>query len=280
MKKVKVAYSVRNNLGDSINPLIIENILGYQVECADEYNCDTSGIGSGLRRFFIPKKKLYKSPNSIKRYTKGRFYKDPVQIWSAGFTYYPPSVEVPVRPNINIASVRGELTKKRMETIFNRKLDITTGDAGLLSSELIKKPLKKKYTLGIIPHDSERNEKAYKEINKNNKNSILIDVQADPIETIQKMSECDAIITSSLHGLIIADSLGVPNRQVILTNNLSGDGYKFDDYYSSFKLLSKPINLNNSININIEDLINNYRITETMVYNKKQEITKAFSMYI
>lgn len=276
MKKVKVAYSVRNNLGDSINPLIIEDVLGYKVEWADEFNCHTSGIGSGLRRFIIPRKRLLYSKNNVKRFVKGRTCSEPLQIWSAGFTYYPKSKEISIRSNVNFSSVRGELTKKRLEKVFNKKLDITTGDGGLLSSELIKKQ-NKKYSVGIIPHDSERNVEVYKELKRNINKSIVLDVRDNPIKVIEQMSACEIIITSSLHGLIIADSLGIPNKRLVVTDNLSGDGYKFDDYYSSYDISSEYLDLRTNIDINLQNIIEKYQVTEKMVDLKKNEIHKAFS---
>ena len=47
-----------------------------------------------------------------------------------------------------------------------------------------------------------------------------------------KISGCTVVFSSSLHGLILADSYGIPNAHIIITNKLQGDTYKFEDYYS------------------------------------------------
>ena len=60
------------------------------------------------------------------------------------------------------------------------------------------------------------------------------------------ISECECIISSSLHGLIIADSFLIPNQMVHLTDKLYGDGFKFDDYYSNFDINPQIFDLNKS----------------------------------
>jgi pyruvyltransferase len=45
--------------------------------------------------------------------------------------------------------------------------------------------------------------------------------------------ECEKIISSSLHGLIISDAYGIPNARVNVSNKLFGGDFKFIDYYKS-----------------------------------------------
>lgn len=66
--------------------------------------------------------------------------------------------------------------------------------------------------------------------------SVLIDLREPPIETLNKIAECETIVSSSLHGLVAADSLGIPNMRMKLSNHgfdFNVD-FKFDDYYSVF----------------------------------------------
>lgn len=41
-------------------------------------------------------------------------------------------------------------------------------------------------------------------------------------------------MSTSLHGLIVADSYGIPNAWIKQPQDIGGNGYKFDDYYSAF----------------------------------------------
>jgi len=276
---LKVCYTKRLNFGDLLNPLIFERVLSHKIVLANEYNSDITGIGSGLRRFVKPKGYMYRSVSSAFNYALAQLYRHPLIIWSAGFTYYPQGDEILIRPNVKIASVRGQLTKKRLSNIVGHPLDITTGDGGLLAGELLTKRSVKNYHLGIIPHISERKELFYQELNHKIKDSILIDVQDDPLDIIKLIDQCECVISSSLHGLIVADSLNIPNVRVKLTDRLVGDGYKFDDYYSSFDLDSIFLDLKADI-VNVDRIINDYRLKQNIIDDKKKEIIKAFNRYL
>jgi pyruvyltransferase len=41
------------------------------------------------------------------------------------------------------------------------------------------------------------------------------------------------ILSSSLHGLILADAYEIPNKRLVIGNRLLGSDFKFMDYYST-----------------------------------------------
>lgn len=273
MKKIKVCYTLRDNLGDSINPLIFKKVLGFDVVRTDEYKCDLSGIGSGLRRFFINP-----SINHFKRkIIKGGLHPKKVYLFSAGFLTTPSGNEKCLRKNMEVVSVRGELSKKYVSLFLKRDIECTTGDAGLLCSRLIENEfVEKRYDIGIIPHDKERDEQFFKDLKQSLPNSTIIDVRGNPYEIVKRIAECKTIISSSLHGLIIADSFHIPNLHVKLTNKLSGDGFKFRDYYSCFGIDDFCVDLLKDSNlINKRFIEANYKIDIDSVERKKCEIEKA-----
>ena len=279
MKSVKICYTNRDNFGDSVNPIIIENIFKIASENTSEFQCEISGIGSGLRRFFINTENF-----SLKKRVKTHIEKymrattRPLILWSAGFLATPTGNEMILRKNMNVASVRGEHSKQWVEKLINKKLDCSTGDGGLLVSELIPKQ-EKKYCLGIIPHDKERGESAFSKIQDSIPNSVIIDVRGNVIENLKTIAQCECIISSSLHGLIFADSFHVPNRQVVLTDRLSGDGFKFHDYYSSFNVKANPLDINTE-HVDIDLIKEEYPITVDRVEKMKSDIKEAFLRYL
>lgn len=271
MKKIKLYYSQVQNMGDLLNELLTTKLFEMEIEHAkDIYEADFTGIGSFLGSFY--------NSMSIKRGIKKNIINpNPslTTIWSSGFMQYPIGKEVPLKRNIEIASVRGELSKKRLEKILNRELDITTGDAGLLTSDLVANKIVKEYKIGVIPHYKEFEDPIFDTF-RENKSFEMIDLRINPYDVINKISKCEYIISSSLHGLIVADSFKIPNIRIVATDNLLGDGFKFDDYYSSFGVQSYFYDLMETEDIIDENfIIDNYKINPSLIDRKKHEIFYA-----
>ena len=56
---------------------------------------------------------------------------------------------------------------------------------------------------------------------------------------IEDICCCEAIVSSSLHGLIIADTYGIPNARVKFSDNVTGGDFKYDDYFESVSRAKK-----------------------------------------
>lgn len=273
MKKVNICYTERANIGDAINPYIIKEVLQYDPIVSDQYHCDITGIGSGLRRFFV-------NQMSLKMKILSRLYTKPLILWSAGFLTTPSGEELTIRKNIKVASVRGELSRQYVERILGRSIECSTGDGGLLCSKWIAPEPHKIYRIGIIPHVKEKTLPIFNALKNELDDSVIIDVEDDPIKNLKIISACECIISSSLHGLIIADSYNVPNQHIVCSNRLSGDGFKFRDYYSSFSLDDNPLILTEFKKVDVGAIIRNYRITKEIVERKQNDIISAFNLFL
>ena len=64
----------------------------------------------------------------------------------------------------------------------------------------------------------------------------LLDVHAHPLEVVRGIASSRFVLSSSLHGLVVADAFGVPACWVAPTTKVEGAGYKFRDYYSVFDM--------------------------------------------
>ncbi|WP_298952435.1 polysaccharide pyruvyl transferase family protein [uncultured Nonlabens sp.] len=155
-------------------------------------------------------------------------------IWGSGII----SKSQPIKEATFLA-VRGPRTQKRLRELGYPVPNIV-GDPALLLP-LIYKPKKEvKYELGIIPHYVD--EQLAIELRGNASNTTIISLLTDEIEpVINKLLECKAVISTSLHGLIIAHAYGIPARWIQLSENLSGDGTKFYDYLESLDMVSEKI---------------------------------------
>ncbi len=135
--------------------------------------------------------------------------------------------------NAIVLALRGELTKE----CAGVSKDITLGDPGLLALKLLDGSRKqKKFLLGIVPHyDDKKDDRIIRFISKYPKDILLIDVQRNPIYVFKKIDSCENILSSSLHGIVVADSLRIPNKWMVLSNKVIGAGFKFNDYFSALK---------------------------------------------
>jgi pyruvyltransferase len=71
---------------------------------------------------------------------------------------------------------------------------------------LFKPVVQRKKGIGIIKHYADQTR-----LDALSSDEIReINAQQDPLKVIQEICECDVILSSSLHGVIIADSYGIP----------------------------------------------------------------------
>ncbi|MGV3246370.1 polysaccharide pyruvyl transferase family protein [Rothia sp. 11254D007CT] len=129
-----------------------------------------------------------------------------------------------------IYALRGKLSKKKL----NVKEDIALGDPGLLMSKIL--PLEEIFPtgkIGFIPHFTHQEKDYIKNIWKTiESNAIYIDVRKSPREVAVQIKKCSAIFSTSLHGVILADSYGVPVVWSMPPAGLPGGDFKFRDYES------------------------------------------------
>ena len=138
-------------------------------------------------------------------------------------------------PDATFAAIRGELTKKVMGLSSN----VPTGDFGILASKLYRTKTKR-YKLGIVPHYVDRFNPWVYQINKQFGDSCcIIDVQGSARRVSEQISECEMIISSSMHGIIVADSYNIPNVWIQLSDKVIGNGFKFHDYNTSLDFEQK-----------------------------------------
>jgi hypothetical protein len=74
----------------------------------------------------------------------------------------------------------------------------------------------------------------------------VIDVRREPEAVFRDVAACESILSSSLHGLITADSFRIPSAWAGLSDKVIGDGFKFRDYFSSLGIRHEPCRLGGS----------------------------------
>jgi pyruvyltransferase len=209
------------NYGDSLSPVIIEILSGRTVRYAPVRRCDMIAIGSVLE---YVSKRLTK--RSWKRFLSGRF--SAVSVWGTGSMFQESRIST---YNMRIFSVRGKSTAAKLQLPPSTPL----GDPGILADLLLRPgPRTKEFRWGIIPHVSDLGDPKVLALKERTPRSTIINLRnPDLRETTRQISVCDYVASSSLHGLIAADALAVPNVHLIVSDRLKGGVWKFDDYRSS-----------------------------------------------
>jgi hypothetical protein len=143
-----------------------------------------------------------------------KFIKPSDTVWGSGIM----RLSDPIEKKANYLAVRGPIT--------GAKVDCSVyGDPGLLCSKLFPYTHSPVKGLGCIPHYVD-----YKKFDEDNQINII---NGNPIEVIEECLQYEKIISSSLHGIILAHSYGIPAAWWKPSENLGGDGSKFEDYAQS-----------------------------------------------
>jgi len=187
-----------------------------------------------------------------------------------------------------IRSVRGPLTRKRLISIGCECPPIY-GDPALLLPKIYKPKVVKKYKLGIVPHFTQ-----YTKVSKmySNSDATVIDLRTDDVENIvDKMLECEKIVSSSLHGIVVANAYSIPVRWIKFDNSIKGDDTKYYDHYHSIGRDKEiPINAMDYKKISVEHLynctvsydikINLDKLTEASFFDFDDGTIKKYIRYI
>lgn len=127
-----------------------------------------------------------------------------------------------------------------------------------------------------MPHVCDLNDPAVTELLGRYENAKFINVKDDPIAVLTEIAQCRCILSSSLHGLIAADSFHIPNLHIVFSDRPLGDGYKFDDYYSAYDVPHLPRDLRVSAPPDIAEIKDGWRIRPEQVEEKKRQMRTAF----
>ena len=224
---VKIYYpDSKKNFGDIANPLLMSEIFKVQtVRSSSAADAELLCVGSILGKVLTSKWNFYKRVQ--------RKFKKAVQIWSSGFIDYPSS-DARLCRDINVYALRGELSRRCLESICRKKIDVPLGDGGLLIPDLMKNIPAKKYEIGIVPHYKDLSSPAVDCLLKKLPGATVISPLGEVVEIAEKIAECEIILSSSLHGLIVADAMNIPNRHIVMSTNVRGGDFKFADYYSAY----------------------------------------------
>lgn len=184
-----------NNFGDVLSPLVVERLA--------------------LTREFAPVPRRLLAIGSILH-----FAADGDVVWGTGINGKIPLDEVRAR-RLDVRAVRGPLTASWLRSM-GVEVPGVYGDPGLLAPSLLKikrspRPLR---GVTIVPnlYDIPRWRRA----------KGFLDPRNDIETVVRSIAESERVVASSLHGLVIADALGIPAS---LLQAAREPLFKYEDYY-------------------------------------------------
>ena len=223
------------NIGDAISPLIVEWMLGHKVQYGVARTF-WNELWVFLRERIKYRKKYYWSaplpPYKEKvMYAVGSILDDVETnaiIWGSGLGREWSRIHG--RPII--CAVRGKYTLRDLPNCYD-KTKIAIGDPALLLPLIIPKSnVQINYTVGIIPHFMD-----FKMFSKKYGNNYkIIDIRTRDAKTfINEILQCEYILSTSLHGIIISHAYNKPAIWIRRLEMNVGD-FKFHDYFSSVNI--------------------------------------------
>lgn len=135
--------------------------------------------------------------------------------------------------------VRGPLSAEKVTKATGQTPKLL-GDAAALLPLMWPAPPQKKHKLGIVPHHIDF-------AHTPRTAAPIVDLTQQAQHVTAAIAECERVITSSLHGLIVAHAYGIPAALVKFGNRLKGDGFKFEDYFASVGLAARFSTFDNPV---------------------------------
>lgn len=230
-------YNKIRNLGDAINPYIIERVSGLPSVYCNKSQAHVLGIGS---IFFDASMHSY--------------------VWGSGMI----NAEKPIPP-IDASKIRALRGKKTVEALTNlgyKVPDVPLGDPGYLLNKIYSSPISgsRRYRACIIPHHASINHPVFKKYRKMD-DVCVFNILTDNLSEIRDLIDSEVVISQSLHGLIFAESLGIPN--VWISDRFDERWkFKFEDWYSTTDLpQEKPFPLNTPF----DELVRQSRLSGSLI---------------
>jgi pyruvyltransferase len=147
------------------------------------------------------------------------FASDGDVVWGTGVNAKAQAGPLKAR-RLDVRAVRGPLTASRLEELG---IDVPAvyGDPGILVSRIFPHERKPRWDYVVVPHFRERWLRFFP-------HPTLSPAQA-PEPFLRKLVRARRVISSSLHGLVLAESYGIP---AVWLENRSGEApFKYHDYY-------------------------------------------------
>lgn len=160
-------------------------------------------------------------------------------------------VRTKMPPGVTVLALRGPMTAELLGLPTDA---LTYGDPGLLGAQVLgiarALPDDVEPPVALIPHYLDLASVRSQLAATPRAQVDLIDVGSGPEAVLRQIARSRACVSTSLHGLIVAESLGVPAIWARDADRITGGTFKFNDYYAGTgRPCGAPLNLGDALEL-------------------------------
>lgn len=204
------------NMGDEITPFLLRELYGTNPVLSAFDGADLLSTGSILGWIWARPSLRNRSPQR------------PLHVVGSGLMDARTPMEA--LPFLRIHSVRGHVSQ---ELLSDAGVGTTglVGDPGLLVPRAGYEALPRRHGTGFVPHYGHADRLDVGRVFTEPASVLSIDPRTEDLRSVLSlMSSCEYVVSQSLHGLVLADAIGVPAAWLTAGRLHSGAGLKFLDY--------------------------------------------------
>lgn len=213
-KHIVCHYEVSTNFGDALSPTVVQMLSGK-----------TPVPLSRIPGWFV--KDHYSVVGSVLQFPAS----SRTEVWGSGFISK--DARFPIKPR-SVHAVRGPLTRARC---LAQGIDCPEvyGDPAVFLFDKIAASMPRRspsFKVALVPHYADQSHPIIQALCERD-DVKFINVRWPVEEIATALWDCQVVVSSSLHGLIFADALGIPSRWLGVSDIVVRGGFKFQDYFQS-----------------------------------------------
>lgn len=205
------------NFGDAISPAIVSHVSGRPVVWAPRHEAELFSTGSVIDAALDLRNRP--PPDASKALP---------WVWGSGALLpFEPASNNATPTQVRIALVRGPLTALMLNWQAR-----SVGDPGLLVGHVtgVTRSRSPRYRAGLVLHHSQTVKPEVVNLLAARGVLSMTGATDDYRSIIEQIADCAVILSSSLHGLVFADALGIPNTWLVPDAIHRAARFKFHDY--------------------------------------------------
>ncbi|MCX2837472.1 polysaccharide pyruvyl transferase family protein [Salinimicrobium sp. MT39] len=207
-------FREKENYGDLLSKYLVEKISGKE----------TNFVHPKKQAWYKTKKANLLAIGSIIHHAS----RDSV-VWGSGIIDHEQELQ-----KADFRAVRGPRTREYLLKLGYECPEVY-GDPAILLPDYYNPQVKKIFKLGIVPHYHDYSNAL--EVFAGMQEVKVIELLTMDVEaTTREILGCDRILSTSLHGLIVAHAYGIPAVWVKMSNKIFGNEIKYADYLESVEL--------------------------------------------